>query len=80
VQFRDSLEALRATNYYMRANPDCVASCRGNIVKVWTPLSQRKEAMPPAEFRMWSNAVLDLLAEMIGTRLSELKKNAGRAA
>jgi len=32
------------------------------------------------EFKDSANAVLDLLSEMIGTRVTDLKRNAGRAA
>ncbi len=52
----------------------------GDIIKIWTAKSQSTRAMDKDEFQASKQAVLDLLSDMIGTTVTELKKNAGQAA
>ncbi len=52
----------------------------GNVIKIWTAKSQSTRAMDKDEFQASKTAVLDLLSDMIGTSVTELKKNAGKAA
>jgi hypothetical protein len=80
VVLESMLDALRYCNYLTRAKPNSVVVCKGNALKIWTARSQKRKVMKPQEFKESANAVLDLLSDMIGTRVTELKRNAGRAA
>jgi len=73
-------DALRFCNYLSRAQPESVVTCKANVLKIWTAKSQKRTQMKIDEFKDSANAVLDLLSEMIGTRVTDLKRNAGRAA
>ena len=52
----------------------------GNVVKIFTAKSQSRPAMSREEFQASKDAVLALAAEMIGVKVSELKKQVGKAA
>jgi len=73
-------DALRFTNYLTKVQPHSVVTCKANVIKIWTAKSQRRGAMNPEEFKDSANAVLDLLSEIIGTKVRELRRNAGKAA
>ena len=73
-------DALRRVSYISRTQPESVVSIIGTVIKVWTAQSQSKQAMSPAEFRESASAVLDLLTFLLGVNVSELRRNAGKAA
>jgi hypothetical protein len=73
-------DALRFTNYLTKVQPHSVVTCKANVIKIWTAKSQRRGAMNPEEFKDSANAVLDLLSEIIGIKVRELRRNAGKAA
>lgn len=57
-----------------------IISVKDNIATVYTPMSQSRPAMKKQEFEDSKLAVLELVASMARTTVTELKKNAGRAA
>ncbi len=59
---------------------DTFVKREGNVIKIWTAKSQSTRAMDKDEFQVSKSAVLELLSDMIGTSVTELKKNAGKAA
>jgi hypothetical protein len=69
-------DALRFTNYLCRVQPESVVTCKANVIKIWTAKSQRRRTMKPDEFKDSANAVLDLLTDMIGTSVRDLRRNA----
>jgi hypothetical protein len=73
-------DALRFTNYLSRVQPNSVVTCKANVIKIWTAKSQRRQSMSATEFKDSANAVLDLLSDMIGTGVRDLRRNAGKAA
>ncbi len=52
----------------------------GNVIKIWTAKSQSTRAMDKDEFQESKNNVLQLLSELIGTSVADLKRNAGHSA
>jgi hypothetical protein len=73
-------DALRFTAYLGRVQPESVVSCKANVIKIWTAQSQRRSAMRPDEFKDSANAVLDLLSDIIGVNVRDLRRNADKAA
>jgi hypothetical protein len=73
-------DALRYSNYLTRAQPNSFVRCEGEALRIWTAKSQAKRSMTPEQFKDSANAVLEFLSAMIGTRVTELRKNAGRSA
>jgi hypothetical protein len=73
-------DALRFTNYLSRVQPESVVTCKGNVIKIWTARSQRRQSISTQDFMDSANAVLDLLSDLIGTSVRDLRRNADRAA
>jgi hypothetical protein len=73
-------DAQRVADYIAQEHQNTHVQVRGNVVTIWTAKSQKYESMNKKEFEATHHAVFDLLSDMIGTSVTELKKNAGRAA
>jgi hypothetical protein len=74
------VDAARFASMLGRMNEDAVVVCRGRTIKIFTAKSQSMRSMDKAEFAASKTAVLDLLAEMVGTSSAELQASAGQAA
>lgn len=75
-------EAERWGNFLMQLQEDAIVQWTGGVIKMWTPKSQRYKHNPEMsyeEFEQAKEAVLELLAEMIGVHPRDLRKNAGMA-
>jgi hypothetical protein len=57
-----------------------VLKVSGNVVKIFTPLSQSNTHMDKKTFQESKQAVLDKIAELIGTSAETLSDNAGQSA
>lgn len=80
VVLASKAEAQRVAAFIKPIDPFAVVVPRETTVVVLTAKSQSYRSMGKAEFGRSKEAVLDLLADMIGTNKEALAKNAGRAA
>jgi len=70
-------------DYVIESSTTSYCQVEGNVAMIWTPTSQRYKYDPEMdyeEFEKSKEAVLELLADMIGVHPRELKRNAGKAA
>lgn len=73
-------EATRLAAYARDLDEYAVIEVTGNIVSIWTAHSQKRSEMGHTEFQRCKDAVLRIVAELIGTAAETLTANAGRAA
>lgn len=73
-------EALRLAAFMKPMDDYAVVVARDNIVVHWTAKSQSMRAMGKKEFQESKDAVLGVLAELLGTTAGELKQNSRDAA
>ena len=73
-------EALRIAAFIQPFDEYAIVTVKEAIVTVWTAQSQSQRAMGKQVFQKSKEAVLFLLSEMIGTDVTTLSQNAGRAA
>lgn len=73
-------EALRFSSFLHSINEYAVIQVSDKLVTVWTAKSQSFKAMNKKEFGESKNAVLDVIAKLIGVSTDELSSNSGRAA
>jgi hypothetical protein len=73
-------DAILIAKIISEVDPEIVAVPHGDTVTIYTAKSQAVPAMNREEFQRSKQDVLDLLSEMLGTTVGQLKKNAGRAA
>ena len=57
-----------------------IVTIEGKMVSVYAAQSQSGKAMGRETFQASKQAVLDIVSEMVGISINELKSNAGRAA
>ncbi len=77
----DSPEQATQIGAFVRpSDPYAVITVKGNVVTVYTAMSQSRKAMPAKEFNSSNQAVLDIVSQMIGVSTDELSKNSGKAA
>jgi len=69
-------EAARAITSARILDEYCVAEVKENIVVIWKAKSQAFKSMDKAEFKLCTDRVLDLCAELIGVEPQELDKHA----
>ena len=74
------VDAARFASMLGRMNDDAVIVTKGRTIKVYTAKSQSMRSMDKVEFQKSKIAVLDLVAEMIGTSATELEAHGGQAA
>ena len=67
-------------NMVTHLNEDAVSVIKGRTLKIFTPKSQSHRSMDRKEFAASKDAVLDVIAKLIGVTVEELSKNAGQAA
>jgi len=72
--------ALRVANFIAAMDEYSVVVVRGPIVVVRKPKSQSRRAMGKEEFQQSKQAVLEIVANMIGVQPEALTRNVGRAA
>lgn len=73
-------EAVRLAAFIRPMDAYAVVTVDGSVVTVWTARSQDMRSMGATEFQRSKDAVLRIIAEMIGTTADTLAANAGRAA
>lgn len=73
-------EAQRLVAFMRPLDDYAVVIARDAVVIVYTAKSQSVHAMGKAEFQRSKQAVLDVVAELIGSNADELRRNAGQAA
>lgn len=73
-------EARKVAAFVQPFDEFAVVSVGGTVVTVFTAKSQSYKDMGKVEFAKSKEAVLDLIASMIGTEKQELEANAGAAA
>ena len=73
-------EALRLAAFIKPMDAYAVVTVKDAVVVVYTAKSQSIKAMGKEDFEKSKAAVLDIVAQMIGTTAPTLQKNAGRAA
>ncbi|MEI2388043.1 hypothetical protein [Breoghania sp. JC706] len=73
-------EALRLAAFIRPMDDFAVVVARENVVKAFTPQSQSTRTMGQKPFQESKDAVLDKIAQLIGTDAATLKRNAGMAA
>lgn len=73
-------EAARVAAFMRPMDDYAVVVARGNVVVAWTAKSQSMRAMPRGEFQKSKDAVLSVVAELIGTTADTLGKHARDAA
>lgn len=67
-------EARRLAAFMRPMDEYAVITVREGVVRVWTAQSQRKSAMGAKEFQASKSAVLDLIADLVGTTPDQLPK------
>lgn len=72
--------ALRMVPIIKAKDQFCVVIVRGPILVVRDAMSQRKRAMPPDVFQRSKQAILEIVAQMIGVSPETLSRNAEKAA
>jgi hypothetical protein len=72
--------ALRVAAYVRAKDEFALAIVRGPLVIERTAKSQSRRAMGKQDFQESKSAIMDVIAEMIGTTPDDLQRNAGRAA
>lgn len=77
---RSKVEAQRMAAFIQPIDEFSVIAVNGVTVTRWTAKSQSLRAMGKDTFQASKQAVLDLLAELIGATPAELAKNAGAVA
>lgn len=73
-------EAIRLSAFIKPMDPFAVVMVRDSVVTVYTAKSQSARAMPKGEFAKSKEAVLAVISKLIGTDVTELSDNAGKAA
>jgi hypothetical protein len=73
-------DAVRGLELLTELYENVVAENDGNILRIWTAHSQKFENMDGEVFLKTMQPVFDMLSDMLGVSVTELKKNAGRAA
>lgn len=73
-------EAIRVGAFVKPMDEYAVVTVSESVVTVYTAKSQSMRAMGRERFQESKQAVLDVLAEMVGVRPEELRANAGQAA
>lgn len=73
-------EALRLAAFVRPMDEYAVVTVSESVVTVWTARTQNTRAMNRQDFQESKDAVLSIVAEMIGTTPSALAANAGQAA
>lgn len=73
-------EARRIASFVGPLDEYAIVSVRENIVQVFTAKSQSTKAMSKQEFYESKNAVLDVLANLIGVDPAQLSAQGGQAA
>ena len=73
-------EALRLAAFIKPMDEFAVVTVKDAVVIVYTAKSQSMKAMGKADFEASKKAVLDIVAQMIGSNADTLQRNAGRAA
>lgn len=73
-------EAMRLSAYIRPMDEYALVSVDGPVVTTWTARSQDMRSMGKKEFQRSKDAVLNVLAELIGTTPAALSSNAGQAA
>lgn len=73
-------EALRLAAFIQPMDEYAVILCKGSAVTVFTAKSQSMKAMGKADFQQSKDAVLDIIAALIGTDRDTLTANAEKAA
>lgn len=73
-------EALRVQSFIKPMDDYAVVLASDCVVKVFTATSQSVRAMGKADFQKSKQAVLDIVAGLIGVRATTLLDNAGKAA
>lgn len=73
-------EAQRLAGFIRPMDDFAVVTVNGAVVTVYTAKSQSMRAMGKADFQASKDAVLDVIAKLIGVETSELERNAGAAA
>lgn len=76
----DKLEARKVAAFIRPIDEYAVVVVREATIKVFTPKSQSVRAMGKRDFQESKEAVLGVVASMIGVKPAELTKNAGAAA
>jgi hypothetical protein len=67
-------EAVRAAAIVKQLDPYSVVTLSSNVARIWTALSQKKAAMGAERFQASKVAVLDALADLLGTDLAALSR------
>lgn len=73
---RSAAEAVRLAAFIRPIDEYVLVLTRGPVVTVYTAQSQKYNAMDRQTFRESANAVLDYVAELIGTNREDLEANA----
>ena len=73
-------EAMRLAAFMRSLDEYAVVNVDGRVVTHATAKSQSMKAMSRTEFNQSKQAVLDIVAKLIGVESDELRANAGRAA
>ena len=77
----DSPEQATQIGAFVRpSDPYAVITVKGNVVTVYTAMSQSRKAMSAKEFTASKQAVLEIVSQMVGVDVDTLASNAGRAA
>lgn len=80
VHVASHYEALRVAAFVRKFSALAVITVHKNMVTVHTPKSQSLKAMSRQDFQMSKDAVLGIIADMIGVSPEQLASNAGQAA
>lgn len=73
-------EAIRLAAFIRPCDEYAVVTVSEAVITVWTPRSQSMKAMGKRDFQASKDAVLSILAGLIGTTVDGLRANAGAAA
>lgn len=73
-------EALRIAAFTRPADPYAVVIVKGCVVHAYTAQSQSRKAMNARDFAASKQAVLEIVAGLVGVDVETLAANAGRAA
>ena len=80
IACRSNAEAEKLKAFIKPMDDFAIVLAEGLVVKVYTAKSQSARAMSKEDFQASKQAVLDILAEIIGVTPDQLSKNAGQAA
>jgi hypothetical protein len=73
-------EAIRLAAFIRPMDEYALVSVEGSVVNVFSAQSQSQRAMGKQRFQASKEAVLDVLASMVGVKTEQLEREAGRAA